>query len=107
MELYVFFFFVKQKTAYELRISDWSSDVCSSDLRPPSQGRLRRHGGRCHRRRLRGADPLHHPGDLGAGLVFDVELLREAEALLARYRQAGKRIEIGRASCRGRVWPYV
>src|SRR3546814_1803032 len=29
--LYVFFFF-KQKTAYEMRISDWSSDVCSSDL---------------------------------------------------------------------------
>src|SRR3546814_1893293 len=27
-----FFFFFKQKTAYELRISDWSSDVCSSDL---------------------------------------------------------------------------
>src|SRR3546814_9193320 len=34
--LYVFyfcvFFFFKQKTAYEMRISDWSSDVCSSDL---------------------------------------------------------------------------
>src|SRR3546814_997758 len=29
--LFIFFFF-KQKTAYELRISDWSSDVCSSDL---------------------------------------------------------------------------
>src|SRR3546814_2140718 len=29
--LFVFFFF-KQKTAYEMRISDWSSDVCSSDL---------------------------------------------------------------------------
>src|SRR3546814_9905424 len=28
----VFFFVVKQKTAYEMRISDWSSDVCSSDL---------------------------------------------------------------------------
>src|SRR3546814_7048514 len=28
-----FFFFFKQKTAYEMRISDWSSDVCSSDLR--------------------------------------------------------------------------
>src|SRR3546814_17073720 len=28
------FFFFKQKTAYELRISDWSSDVCSSDLSP-------------------------------------------------------------------------
>src|SRR3546814_2073635 len=34
MSLYVimFFFFFKQKTAYEVRISDWSSDVCSSDL---------------------------------------------------------------------------
>src|SRR3546814_3801299 len=29
---YVDFFFFKQKTAYEMRISDWSSDVCSSDL---------------------------------------------------------------------------
>src|SRR3546814_9591031 len=28
------FFFFKQKTAYEMRISDWSSDVCSSDLDP-------------------------------------------------------------------------
>src|SRR3546814_1678597 len=35
-DLFLFFFF-KQKTAYELRISDWSSDVCSSDL-----GRLAR-----------------------------------------------------------------
>src|SRR3546814_131034 len=30
--MYDFFFFFKQKTAYEMRISDWSSDVCSSDL---------------------------------------------------------------------------
>src|SRR3546814_7990665 len=30
------FFFCKQKTAYEMRISDWSSDVCSSDLHPVS-----------------------------------------------------------------------
>src|SRR3546814_12425245 len=29
---YLLFFFFKQKTAYEMRISDWSSDVCSSDL---------------------------------------------------------------------------
>src|SRR3546814_2253799 len=29
---FVVFFFFKQKTAYEMRISDWSSDVCSSDL---------------------------------------------------------------------------
>src|SRR3546814_6866530 len=32
MVSYVLFFFFKQKTAYEMRISDWSSDVCSSDL---------------------------------------------------------------------------
>src|SRR3546814_5443753 len=31
------FFFVKQKTAYEMRISDWSSDVFSSDLQPVGQ----------------------------------------------------------------------
>src|SRR3546814_3096259 len=36
----VFFLFFKQKTAYEMRISDWSSDVCSSDL----GGRLAAHG---------------------------------------------------------------
>src|SRR3546814_9240535 len=38
-----FFFFVKQKTAYEMRISDWSSDVCSSDLQQYQGGD---HGGR-------------------------------------------------------------
>src|SRR3546814_4737326 len=32
MKMCDFFFFFKQKTAYEMRISDWSSDVCSSDL---------------------------------------------------------------------------
>src|SRR3546814_1790895 len=49
-------FFFKQKTAYEMRISDWSSDVCSSDLlrhrhsardraRPPGRGGADRHRG--------------------------------------------------------------
>src|SRR3546814_9079772 len=33
------FFFFKQKTAYEMRISDWSSDVCSSDLHPDEASR--------------------------------------------------------------------
>src|SRR3546814_7668207 len=32
--LFFIVFFFKQKTAYEMRISDWSSDVCSSDLKP-------------------------------------------------------------------------
>src|SRR3546814_1784338 len=34
VSLLCLFFFFKQKTAYEMRISDWSSDVCSSDLDP-------------------------------------------------------------------------
>src|SRR3546814_9290652 len=45
---FCFFFFFKQKTAYEMRISDWSSDVCSSDL-------VHRIGGR---------DAVGHVGDL-------------------------------------------
>src|SRR3546814_3146461 len=43
---FLLFFFFKQKTAYEMRISDWSSDVCSSDLATAcsqSHERLRRH----------------------------------------------------------------
>src|SRR3546814_6800346 len=36
----VFVFFFKQKTAYEMRISDWSSDVCSSDLIVQAKGHL-------------------------------------------------------------------
>src|SRR3546814_2009700 len=38
---YTFFFFFKQKTAYELRISDWSSDVCSADLLSDAEQNLR------------------------------------------------------------------
>src|SRR3546814_5264988 len=59
----VFFFFFKQKTAYEMRISDWSSDVCSSDL-PGSVEYLvrRRHRAQPHHagldpRNRRGHDP--------------------------------------------------
>src|SRR3546814_10293145 len=52
-------FFFKQKTAYEVRISDWSSDVCSSDLQ--RVGGLQRHDAaqsfRSPERRLR---PAHH-----------------------------------------------
>src|SRR3546814_4112118 len=35
--IFICFFFFKQKTAYEMRISDWSSDVCSSDLAGPKR----------------------------------------------------------------------
>src|SRR3546814_3498673 len=68
------FFFFKQKTAYEMRISDWSSDVCSSDLphhpgagpaaaqsgRTPGRQRPRRAGGG---RRLVGGTLLAGPPD--------------------------------------------
>src|SRR3546814_10441855 len=48
----ILFFFFKQKTAYEMRISDWSSDVCSSDLAmtrvPISKARSSAAAGSCH-----------------------------------------------------------
>src|SRR3546814_11729055 len=53
--LFVFFFF-KKKTAYEVRISDWSSDVCSSDLAGP-RGPAGRGG-----RRVRDLAPGSRPG---------------------------------------------
>src|SRR3546814_19373140 len=43
MEILYYFFFFKQKTAYEMRISDWSSDVCSSDLRRNPSASLKRY----------------------------------------------------------------
>src|SRR3546814_17745757 len=67
-----FFFFFKQKTAYEMRISDWSSDVCSSDLHRPSRPdehdpplKPRRQSYRLRRRRDRGGEILGRKGDRG------------------------------------------
>src|SRR3546814_14101610 len=62
-----FFFFFKQKTAYEMRISDWSSDVCSSDL--PAGATAPPH----HRAR----DGEHHQqqgGERARDLVGDAEI---------------------------------
>src|SRR3546814_7530846 len=54
------FFFFKQKTAYEMRISDWSSDVCSSDLAGAGRPRhaLRPVGAESALKRLRQLDGL-------------------------------------------------
>src|SRR3546814_2424326 len=57
----MFFFFFKQKTAYEMRISDWSSDVCSSDLdqradRRGRGGQIGDRGGRIEGALRRGAE---------------------------------------------------
>src|SRR3546814_8389011 len=57
---FYFFFFFKQKTAYEMRISDWRSDVCSSDL-PLLPRPLRRSYARSH---WTGGDRSHAPASL-------------------------------------------
>src|SRR3546814_2965595 len=61
--VFVIFFFFKQKTAYEMRISDWSSDVCSSDLRAYSRParRRRRHSPSPCGPRSPSSRPLPHP----------------------------------------------
>src|SRR3546814_4989361 len=94
------FFFFKQKTAYEMRISDWSSDVCSSDLRRLDRGRGRRDI----------AERTRHAARRSAGAVAGLQrallaaddgvfLVKGFAGLLA----LGEIEEIGRASCRERV----
>src|SRR3546814_1790244 len=97
--LVLVFFFFKQKTAYEMRISDWSSDVCSSDLRGDPAGAAV--AGRDH-------DLLkqQHAGLVGRDTCrlprFDDPLA------LVSVRRASEHVEqIGRASCRERVCQYV
>src|SRR3546814_6583086 len=92
------FFFVKQKTAYEMRISDWSSDVCSSDLLDEVVDD-EFHAGEAHAVR-REAPPLegrggvgdvHHHMCSGLGQGAGVDLLAE----------------LGRESCGERVCKYL
>src|SRR3546814_14491480 len=59
---YCFLFFFKQKTAYEMRISDWSSDVCSSDLlRFRATTTLRRERTFQHHQHMDPAAVIRHP----------------------------------------------
>src|SRR3546814_3073895 len=82
------FFFFKQKTAYEMRISDWSSDVCSSDLRlaedvaeiEHAHGGAG-HAGNLHGRQLHAAGVLHLDLDF---LIVDLALAQAGAELLAR-----------------------
>src|SRR3546814_8741588 len=79
-------FFFKQKTAYEMRISDWSSDVCSSDLiaQVPAAQNL----------------PIRPFGGIG-------EIMPRIGRIIALGAQVAVIGEIGRASCRERVCQYV
>src|SRR3546814_7159592 len=82
---FVIFFFCKQKTAYEMRISDWSSDVCSSDLAL----------------RVAALDLQLGQGLQLLGLVFG----HVHDEIFAARDHLGH--QIGRASCRERVCQYV
>src|SRR3546814_1755061 len=97
---YILFFF-KQKTAYEMRISDWSSDVCSSDL----QSHLDNIGfnlvGYGCTTCIGNSGPLAEPISKA---INDNGLV--AAAVISGNRNFEGR-EIGRASCRERVCQYV
>src|SRR3546814_1111263 len=95
------FFFFKQKTAYEMRISDWSSDVCSSDLLARSGADVAAvvsfHGG------LATDDPM-----LAKHIKARVLAMNGADDK-GTMPDAGKFMDekIGRASWRARVCKYV
>src|SRR3546814_3576241 len=100
------FFFFKQKTAYEMRISDWSSDVCSSDLREArdqAQFRLGKNQLLATGRRV--CDATENLVVFGRGLRFlDADGRRGAAA---RRGDVAELAEIGSASCRERVCQSV
>src|SRR3546814_10359367 len=98
----LYFFFFKQKTAYEMRISDWSSDVCSSDLAATAA---------CDVATLEALLQEEHAPEL-IGKAFKK---LESEIVRGNILKTGKRIDgrdtktvqIGRAPCRERVCQYV
>src|SRR3546814_2763682 len=91
------FFFFKQKTAYEMRISDWSSDVCSSDLRRRGGGRAPPDTASVDRGlSLLGASLLATVA-LGWGITWPAVKLRSEE------RRVGKECV---STCRSRWSPY-
>src|SRR3546814_2202957 len=90
--------FIKQKTAYEMRISDWSSDVCSSDLEAGGGGV------RAAATEDRAA-AIAVAGDEALGQQQCCRLRVEALAPVARRLRPAR--EIGRASSRESVWQYV
>src|SRR3546814_4622227 len=101
--VFLFFFFFKQKTAYEMRISDWSSDVCSSDLVAGSVT--------INERQFSESDMPIFASD--AAITLRAE--QDAHLMLLGGEPVGARqiwwnfvaSKIGRASCRERVCQYV
>src|SRR3546814_1381142 len=104
---FFFFFFFKQKTAYEMRISDWSSDVCSSDLgvaAPVQEQQRLLAGGE------RGLDRGDQPGreELPARRRLGAQVDGGDLGKLGEPRQIGRR-RVGKEcvrTCRSRWSPY-
>src|SRR3546814_9572585 len=85
------FFFFKQKTAYEMRISDWSSGVCSSDLL-------------AHLRDIVAATDLPVNADFESGFAVDAAGVAESVRLArSEERRVGKECV---STCRSRWSPY-
>src|SRR3546814_17222078 len=100
------FFFFKQKTAYEMRISDWSSDVCSSDLSSLTTFQssawtvaVASNTVKPHNTAIRCSEPII------VFLVVDVPDLPHYAAVICSHQPISRKI--GRASCRERVCQYV
>src|SRR3546814_20936222 len=91
-------FFFKQKTAYELRISDWSSDVCSSDLITTRSASTIR----CRVCPARGASPLTAPGATTAPARHRCRR-PPPRTSRSEERRVGKE---GVSTCRSRWSPY-
>src|SRR3546814_4797318 len=108
-----FFFFFKQKTAYEMRISDWSSDVCSSDLRPGDLIFFKLKSRRVnHVAIYLGNDRFIHAPRRGKSVTIDTlnKPYWNSHYVLAKRvlpKEPKGMQQIGRASCRERVCPYV
>src|SRR3546814_8957052 len=90
--IFMLFFFFKQKTAYEMRISDWSSDVCSSDLLRegdqivhPRHGAVVLHDLADHAGRVEAGQPRHVHGRFRmARADKDAALARDQRKHMAR-----------------------
>src|SRR3546814_2583407 len=99
---WLLFFFFKQKTAYEMRISDWSSDVCSSDLRIHAvfdASLASVHDGRLGQ--------MTDEQRVSVGLAIVAQREQEMFFGILKAQIVDWRMEIGRASCRERVCQYV
>src|SRR3546814_7270483 len=103
------YFIFKQKTAYEMRISDWSSDVCSSDL--IATGTLIQKIP-CHENPSTTAPPTTGPiaiprPETPPHTPIAMARLASGTAATRRVSESGMIAEIGRESCRVRVCQYV